>query len=63
MNAKVGEVCFFSYLGRKRMVTVIKETKDNFTGWDFTRNHYRTFKKSKIRRFTNQNLAKIVRIP
>ncbi len=63
MNVQVGEVYFFSYLGRKRMVTVVKETANNFTGWDFTRNHYRTFRKSKIRRFTNQSLAKTVQIP
>ena len=59
MNSlKVGEFCFFSYMGRKRMVEVVKDNKTTFTGWDFTRKHWRTFKKSKIRRFTNQSLAK-----
>lgn len=59
-NVDSGKICFFSYMGRKRMVAVVKENDENFTGWDYTRRAYRTFKKSKIRRFTNQDLVKIL---
>lgn len=38
----------FTYAGSRRIFVVTSEDKTHLTGWDFSRNAFRTFEKSKM---------------
>lgn len=48
MMFDIGYVYAFIYHGRRRSVKIEKETKGSITGYDYSVENYRTFKKSKI---------------